>query len=591
MKFLFLALAGCFSACCAFEFNEALTGDTLPAKVTCHFLSDKSKGSITPTHDGVLILCESNRYGFLKIDNSAPGTNANPLRVSARVRLAAGDNVTLPELVLFWDDKNYAYIRATSDQYVYYGYMQDGIDHSDSQAEVMRDLKLPEIKFTGKEAYFRILLVDHNLAFYYSSNGAGWERIAEANLRPGRDGAPPTVLIGRGSTGAKPLLANDASNDTRTLASKLFVSRCQHHRQRHARRGGQCRCREKRKLGADAGSAFREPPGVPKTWSFLVPVGDKAATFGRHQGLAPKTTSGTAIKERVAGRKPWQDTRPWTSPEDEAGDPVVDPAGCGRFCARTAIALARTEIVWPVSGEALFWFDSNEPCRIWVNGNKLGVRRRGPRMVRWTRAHSSRIRRAIPVALKKGVNVLKLAIRQIRGDTGLSVRFERNDAPYLLALNAKMLELFPPKPCRAGARARQALLENRFDPQKPISISMARWKFTKPRALPNSRTDAESPRARAGEPLPPRRPVFSTITIASCATANASLAAFPNTRRLGQRAARPASMRAEALAGRPAAARTRIQTAVAARRSQRCTPWTCRCGNWLARSPSAVRNT
>src|SRR6185295_7632988 len=102
----------------------------------------------------------------------------------------------------------------------------------------------------------------------------------------------------------------------------------------------------------------------------------------------------------------------------------------------------------------LLWFDCGDPSRIFVN-NTLALAAEGHD---WWQGHRAvKDRRAIPAYFNKGKNVVKIAVKQQRGEAQFFLRAERNDAAYRAALMERMVELFPPQD--GGWRSAQALLE------------------------------------------------------------------------------------------------------------------------------------
>ncbi len=82
----------------------------------------ESKGSVAPSAEGILMSSESNRYALLKLNNDAPGTDESPLLVNVRLRIGLGnEGYMMPGLFVFWDSKNYAYVRGSHDTHVYWG--------------------------------------------------------------------------------------------------------------------------------------------------------------------------------------------------------------------------------------------------------------------------------------------------------------------------------------------------------------------------------------------------------------------------------------------------------------------------------------
>src|SRR5262249_20506635 len=143
-----------------------------------------------------------------------------------------------------------------------------------------------------------------------------------------------------------------------------------------------------------------------------------------------------ALKE-VGGRAVKFGT--WTKPDDEAEDPVADLRDSVQT-AKNSTLLLKTEIEWPVSGEAMLWFDSVEPSKVVVNGVTVHSYEGNEW---WRERRPVKDRSGIPVRFNKGTNSLKIALRIVRGEAAFCFRSERNDPPYRIGLLEKMLEFFP----------------------------------------------------------------------------------------------------------------------------------------------------
>src|SRR5260221_7108253 len=75
----------------ALDFNDSLRSGKLPDALS-FVISHNSKGSISPTPDGILLLSETNRYAHLKFNLPADGSDDQPMLVSVRIRASQGND-------------------------------------------------------------------------------------------------------------------------------------------------------------------------------------------------------------------------------------------------------------------------------------------------------------------------------------------------------------------------------------------------------------------------------------------------------------------------------------------------------------------
>lgn len=425
----------------AFEIRDSFRSEKFPDGWSLA-LSPGSKGSIVPTTDGALFSCEVTRFGLLKRDLPSPGTDANPLLITARLRTAHASDCSM---YVFWDNKNYVYFKLTPDAHVNFGWVANGVDHAGAEYNIARDGRGADGKTFGKEASVRLLAVSKNLAFFVSGDGVTWRRSMEANARPGPAGAAPKVMFGRGFTGEKEELSNDLSNERQRTALKSMVLDVVV--TDHPAPPLEALPEIKKKETWDQTLAALEPAGIPKTWTFVGPAPDKMV-WGPKDWIDIENWN--TIKE-FDGRK--VKVVSWTRPEDELEDSSVDLRDQMEHV-RGSVVLCRTEFDWPLSGEAILWYDCGDVSRVYVN-NSLALAAEGHDW--WSGHRALKDRRAIPVYFNKGKNVVKISIKQQRGDAQFFLRAERNDPAYRAGLMEKMVELFPPQ--EGGWRSAAALLE------------------------------------------------------------------------------------------------------------------------------------
>src|SRR5579862_2378922 len=384
----FVFLLSLLRCAVALDFNDSLRSGKLPDALS-FVISHNSKGSIASTPDGILLVGETNRYAHLNFNLPANGSDDEPLLVSVRIRASQGnDGAGFPGLYLYWDAKNYAYFRATHDNYLYYGWAHDGNEVAFTESNVMRDAHMGEQKFWGKEVFVRVLLVSRNLAFYVSPDGANWRRIAQIDARPGAPGAAPKIMLGRGFTGDNPDLCNDAYKDARSTNKSYFSDLSIVARPPAIKPDGPDLAK---KETWDQTLAALEPAQIPRTWNYLSPATDSAFWNSKEW---VQNDNWAAIKD-AAGRNAKFGT--WTKPEDEE-DPLLDLRESVPT-AKNSTMLLKTEIDWPVSGKAMLWFDSVEPSKILVNnlpiyasdGNEW-----------WRERHPVKDRSGLPVRFNKG---------------------------------------------------------------------------------------------------------------------------------------------------------------------------------------------
>ncbi|HYG78046.1 MAG TPA: PQQ-binding-like beta-propeller repeat protein [Planctomycetota bacterium] len=499
----------------------------------------KSQGSVTASPDGLLIQAEPRQFALVKRDSPAAGSDAAPLSVSIQIRTQHGaDGPLQPGLHLYWDDKNYAFMKITGDGHLSFGSSADGNFREQAMWNVAREGKSVENK-KWRELYVRMLVVSRNIAFYIGNDGKNWQKVGEAAQRPGAAGKAPKVILGRGWNGEgkdrKPDLANDYYADGNKNLIKTLLTSFQ--LSDKVEQPGEAPNLVKQDTWEQT-LATLDPMGIPRAWSFLGPLSMK--NWDRKpqppdlsdDWSAPKDSAGQPIKAAS-----------WVRPDDDS-DCYVDfseHVGQGSL----TLGWAKSEIDWPVSGEALLWFSSGDQITLYVNNNPVYMDSDDPHDRRAVKDRS-----CISVAMNKGKNVIKARIRQSKGDWGFFLRLERNEPGYRIRLLEKMLELFPDT---ANWRAVNAYFEiaRRYEDMGNYHAAIA----ATDKAMTLFAQDDEN-RLRAFENKL-RLLEFLRDYETLVKTSEAYLAAYP--RALGATSALRAILRGEVMAGRPDAALARLK--------------------------------
>jgi len=427
--FLFF-LTATFVQLDAAELSENFTGNLKPDWIMDK--SAKSAGSIGVTPEGLLLQAEPRQYGLIKRDCEAAGSDAAPLSISVQIKTQHGaEGPTLPGLVVYWDEKNSAYVKLSGDGSMYFGSMLDGVVRDQALWNIAREGKTTENK-KWRESYVRVVLVSRNIAYYVGSDGKNWQKVAESGRRPGPAGKAPKIILGRGWPGdgkdRKPDLANDYYADgNKTLIKTLFNA---FQLTDKVEPPGAASTLIKQDTWEQT-TASLEGAGIPRAWSFLGPVPLKGA---EKKALAPDLSDDWSAP-KDGGGLPIKATS-WVRPDDDADCYVDLSEHVGQ--SSNSIGWAKSEIDWPVEGEALLWFSSGDQITVYVNNNAVYTDADDPQDRR-----AVKDRACIPVALNKGKNVIKTRIRQTKGDWGFFLRLERNDAGYRIRLLEKLLEYFP----------------------------------------------------------------------------------------------------------------------------------------------------
>ncbi|MEI6233180.1 MAG: PQQ-binding-like beta-propeller repeat protein [Planctomycetota bacterium] len=536
-----VGLAISVSVAVAFDFHDTLRTDKIPDALVPD-ISPISKGSIAPGVEGLAVFSESTRHAIVKFENTAPGADELPLVASVRMRtVSTFDAASAPGFYFYWDDKNYAYFRATHETHVLFGWKNAGEETQLYEHGVMRDTKTLDGKTAGKEILVRLVLMERNLAFYLSSDGINWRKIGDAGLRPGIAGVAPRILLGRGAPGEKPNFCNDTATNPKEYRPVL---KCYFSDLTLADHGASVKPDvpeiDKKETWEQTLAAL-ESAGIPRSWTVLHPAGDKVY----HDSKDWLTVENWSTIKDLGGKAVKVFT--WDKPDDEADDPLVDLRDrIDR--AKNSTILCRTDIEWPVAGEATVWFDSMEPCRIFVN-NKLAYEYQGNEW--WREKRPVKDRTGIPVFLEKGKNSIKMVLRSIRGDTSFFMRVERDDVPRQLGLIQKMLELFPPP--AGGWRGEQALFDLAQARETALDFKGALEHYS---AVYNSVQSSDENQERAFE-AKLRIYVLLRQFDEAIKTADAFLAAHPGKKAAAS--ARRSLLRFETLAGRAGAARERAR--------------------------------
>jgi outer membrane protein assembly factor BamB len=542
---LLLALpALAFSA----EFSDPLTAK-LGAEWTT-IIGAKSAASFTPSAEGLLLQAEPRQVGLIKREIADVGTDAAPLSASVQIKAQWGTEGPMsPGLFLYWDNANYIYIRLNGEGHLWTGSMANGNYREQVYYNIAREKTVDSKKW--REMYVRLLLVSRNAAFMVGTDGVNWQKVGESGRRPGPAGKAPKVLIGRGWSGeigrdAKPDLANDYYADgNKTLIKTVFSNFVLSDKVEQPGAPSTIAKGEswEQTLGALEGA------GIPRAWSLLGPVPAKAWD---RKAMSPDLTDDWGTPQKDSAGQPIK-TGSWVRAEDD-NDSYVDLAEhIGQ--ASSTVGWAKSEIQWPVNGEALLWFSSGDPVSISVNNMPVYVDTEEPQERR-----AVKDRCCVPVGLNKGKNVLKIRVRQSKGDWGFFMRLERNDPGYRIRLLEKMLEYFPSNTYWRSAQARHEIVR-RYEDMLNFPAALAACD----QALSVFAQDDEN-RLRVFE-TKLRLLEFLRDYDAVVKSADAYLAAFPKA--LGSERAMIAALRGDVLAGRADAAAERVKRWVPGSESER----------------------
>jgi outer membrane protein assembly factor BamB/TolA-binding protein len=187
--------------------------------------------------------------------------------------------------------------------------------------------------------------------------------------------------------------------------------------------------------------------GIPRGWLFLGPRADKEfKIFYRQKPLEPERLDDWTLLPRDETGKPFA-AMAWNRPEgdDGAGDHVDMAGPLGRD--KDVLAYARTDVDWPVAGDALLWYADDGRSVVFVNNVKV--------FENWNQNDTQKY--CIPVKMNAGRNVFKIKVGQQHGGVGFNFRLERNDPEWRIGILNSLLGLYPAE--ASAWRGREAQME------------------------------------------------------------------------------------------------------------------------------------
>ena len=417
-------------------------------------LAAGSGGSVAPSTDGLLILSEKSSHAFVTHDNNITGSDDHPLVVSAFVRGQEGpQGYFCPGIHIHWDNDNYCSIKVSDGRHCVCDWMSGGVAGQEIFHYILRQTS-PATHPPSQEGFVRLAVLSHSVVFYASMDGARWYRLLDVERKVAA--APAKIMLGRawpgaGDNAAAPGMANDGGYKEKKLFSALVRN---------------VTITDAPLLNANPALelpkqdtweqtiAAVDPAGIPRKWSLLGPLAaeDKQERQANKQ-YPPDLTDDWSAPLKLPGGQAIKvpDPAVWSRPDDD-NDSLVDlpeimnhPQG---------LVWAKTEVNWPLDGEALLWFDAADPIVIYVNGVEAVAEHDRP----YWRSHALKDRRCVSVPLRKGANTIKVRSTQIANPgekhqlAGFYLRLERNDPEFRIALLEKLLELFPDSSAAPDAR-------------------------------------------------------------------------------------------------------------------------------------------
>ncbi len=394
--------------------------------------ADKSGGEVTFTGNGALLKTEWRNHTLLKRSNDIVGTDANPLDVSVWI-ISENGFALHPGLHVYWDNNNFVSVLFTFDNHVYVRWCNNGIDGARDVYNVA-----PNSKQTG--FYVRAVVASRNVFTYFSMDGESWQRLCDLGGRPGKAGvAPAKIMLGRAWAGEKNNkdahldMCNDYYPDgNKNLIGSTFRN--------FALRDTPYPVSDD-ELKLDAAESWEqteeklEPNGVPRSWVLLGPRPDVDFRMWNRKGaLEPESSDNWNQAFKDENGRNLRVAR-WTRPEEDKNCYVdlgetLEPSSA-------VLAFAQTEVDWPIEGPANLFFDDAGRAVVYLNNTMVFTDQgREARQV-------SKDRFCIPVHMKRGKNVIKLKLGQMRGDWGFFLRVDRADPGYRIRTLQKLLELHP----------------------------------------------------------------------------------------------------------------------------------------------------
>ena len=209
-----------------------------------------------------------------------------------------------------------------------------------------------------------------------------------------------------------------------------------------------------------------ESTGIPRTWILLGPRPDKEyKLFFKDKGLEPDGTDDWSKPLKDESGLPFAVTQ-WIRPADEEAN-ASDLVDVGQILSRDnqGLAYAQTQVVWPVTGPALIWYEDAGRAIVYVNNERV-----------YYHENKRRRRICIPVTFHEGNNVVKIKTGQNKGNWGFSLRLERIDARWRIALLQRLLALFPEDAKSARGADARLELARRFEQSNRPAEAQAEYR-------------------------------------------------------------------------------------------------------------------
>ena len=418
---------------------ESFTAPKLPAEWK-ETLGPGSAGSVAPTPEGLLLKSESKVCAFVAHDNSADGSDERPLIISAFVRTQDGADAPLsPGVHFYWDNENFCTLQITENRTLRCVWESGGVYGEQSASYVLRDLKTVRKPFAS-EAYLRLVLLSKSIVFYASTNGVHWFRLTDIERKgvTAKKG-PSKIILGRAYSGTqwdKPANPGMANNIPGGGGKALLSALIREAAIGETSSGGAATPLELAKQDTwEQTLSTALAAGVPRKWSLLGPLSENHPNT---KLFAPDLTDNWSVPLKTPEGKPIKlpEQPTWSRPDDDT-DCYVDLPELMNHS--TGLQWVKSEVDWPVSGEALLWFDSIDPILVSVNNVEVANELERNQ---WQR-HILKDRHCVAVALNKGVNTIKVRMNQVKSDAGFYLRLDRNDPEFRIALLEKLLEFFP----------------------------------------------------------------------------------------------------------------------------------------------------
>ncbi|MCX7804262.1 MAG: tetratricopeptide repeat protein, partial [Planctomycetota bacterium] len=396
---------------------------------------------------GLELKAAASAYILMRRSIDAPGTDASPLVVTARLRQPQNAGWD-PCLALWWEGGGFIALAAGRDNAAY-GRAVAG----DARTELFRAGGCAT-DVSGVGIWLRMVVSSRAVNFYTSGDGAIFEWRGMMERKGLFAGPPRKLIVGRGWTCAAegfaaPLLANDHPSGDKTPSS-TFIREISVTDRPWAPPDWSSPI-EKRDRWADTEAALEKTQAL-RSWRLIGPIPDpNRAIFAPAPGreAPPDLTDDWSQPVKVPGGMSLRSVS--YMPEGEEAEAYVDlthalgPGDKSTFYAQTAFDRE-------AAGAARLWMDASDPVRLWVNGRAVEVPG-APREKR--RPEKNRL--AVPIVLRKGRNFVRLKIYNERGECGFYARLEPMDPGWRIGLLHALLQAHPDDPERW--RRGEALLE------------------------------------------------------------------------------------------------------------------------------------